>query len=187
MTIFRTLSPKDSISVALRNCSKEAREGVRLHTSLQQSGQAVWITKIIIKLKNQVKELSYQISDIKLKNLALFYIWKDARVWDYWSHFLHIHLSYLGPASCLFDFSNPPTPPASMDNRCCVPFGSPHSHLEAPNCWWLLSSFTDMTGDIPLHRVLHRRRGWELRLEIGNANKNQIAQGPVEHNEVSGH
>ena len=41
VTIVRTLSPEDRVSVALRNCSEEAKEGVRLHASLQQSRQAV--------------------------------------------------------------------------------------------------------------------------------------------------
>ena len=39
----------NSISVALRNCFPEAGEGVRLYTSLQQSRQAVWTSKIIVK------------------------------------------------------------------------------------------------------------------------------------------
>ena len=51
----------------------------------------------------------------------------------------------------------------------------------------VISSFIDMTGDIPFHRVLHWRRGWELRLETGDANENHIAQGPVGHSEASGH
>ena len=33
--------------VALRDCSEEAEEGVRIYRSLQERGQAVWTLKII--------------------------------------------------------------------------------------------------------------------------------------------
>ena len=36
------------------------------------------------------------------RNLALFYIWGNARVWAHWNHALHMHLGYLGPVTCLF-------------------------------------------------------------------------------------
>ena len=38
---------------ALRDCCEEAGEGVRLYTSLQQRGQAVWTSKITVNKKNQ--------------------------------------------------------------------------------------------------------------------------------------
>ena len=37
----------------------------------------------------------------KLRNLALFYVWENARVWAHWNHSLDMHLSYLGPVSCI--------------------------------------------------------------------------------------
>jgi len=49
VTIVRNPSPEESISVAPRNCSEEAGEGVRLHASLQQRGQAVGTSKIVVK------------------------------------------------------------------------------------------------------------------------------------------
>ena len=52
--MFRTLSSGDSISIALKNCSKEAEEEVRLYTSLQHREQPVWTSKI----RYQVKEFS---------------------------------------------------------------------------------------------------------------------------------
>ena len=35
-------------------------------------------------------------------NLALFYVWEDARVCTDWNHSFAVHLSCLGPASCAF-------------------------------------------------------------------------------------
>ena len=35
-------------------------------------------------------------------NLALFYVWEDARVWAHWNHSFAMHLSSLGPVSCVF-------------------------------------------------------------------------------------
>ena len=38
----------------------------------------------------------------KLRNLELFYIWEDSRVWAHWNHSFDMYLSYLGPVSCVF-------------------------------------------------------------------------------------
>ena len=32
-------------------------------------------------------------------NLALFYVWEDARVWANWNHSSDMHFNYLGPVS----------------------------------------------------------------------------------------
>ena len=50
---------------------------------------------------------------LKLRNLMLFYIWEDGRVWVHWNHFFHLHLSYLVPVSCMFCIFPPPTPPST--------------------------------------------------------------------------
>ena len=52
--MFRTLSPGDSISVALGKMLQASRKQVRLYSNLQQREQAVWTTEI----KYQVKEFS---------------------------------------------------------------------------------------------------------------------------------
>ena len=36
---------------------------------------------------------------LKLLNLALFCVWKDARVWAHWNHSFDIHLTCLEPVS----------------------------------------------------------------------------------------
>ena len=41
----------------------------------------------------------------KLRNLGLFYVWEDARVWALRNHSFHMHLSYLWPISCVFQGS----------------------------------------------------------------------------------
>ena len=89
---------------------------------------------------------------IQLRNLPFFYIWGDTCLWAHWIHSFHIYLSYLGPilvhlASCIP--SAPQQSPwgvtASLDRS----FGSPHSHLEARNYWWLWHFlFINMAGDI---------------------------------------
>ena len=37
-----------------------------------------------------------------LRNVGLFYVWEDARVWTHWNHSFHMHLSSLEPVSCIF-------------------------------------------------------------------------------------
>ena len=39
---------------------------------------------------------------LKLRNLALFYVWEDAKLWAHWNHSFDGHLSFLGPVSCIF-------------------------------------------------------------------------------------
>ena len=42
-------------------------------------------------------------SDIfRLRNLALFYIWEDVRVWAHRNYSFVMHLTYVGPVSCVF-------------------------------------------------------------------------------------
>ena len=36
-----------------------------------------------------------------MNNLVLFYVWKNARVWAHWNYSFDVHLSYLGPISCV--------------------------------------------------------------------------------------
>ena len=38
----------------------------------------------------------------RLRNLALFYVWEDAKVWSHWNHSFDMHLNYLGPVSRVF-------------------------------------------------------------------------------------
>ena len=38
----------------------------------------------------------------KLRNLALFYVWKDARIWAHWNHSFDMHFLYQGPVFCVF-------------------------------------------------------------------------------------
>ena len=44
-----------------------------------------------------------QISQVK--ELALFYVWEDGRVWTHWNHSFDTHLSYSGLVSCAFTSS----------------------------------------------------------------------------------
>lgn len=80
--MFRTLSPGDSISIALGKLLLQAsRRQVRLYSHLQQREQAVWASEI----KYQVKEFSILCMG-RRKPLA------------HWIHSFHMYLSYLGPS-----------------------------------------------------------------------------------------
>lgn len=72
-----TSSLGDSTSSDPENCSRwwgECGGGVRLYRSLQQE-QTVSTSKDY----HELRETTY----LKLKNLALFYKWEEARVWAY--------------------------------------------------------------------------------------------------------
>ena len=125
--MFRTPSPGDSISVALRKLLQGDGGEVRLCRSLQQREQEVWTSKI-----------KY------LKNLA-FCVWED--------YSFHMQLSYHGRPVSFFTLVL--AFPQLLSNLCgrwwqlldCS-FESPHSHLEARNRWGLCHFlFVDMAGD----------------------------------------
>ena len=99
----------------------------------------------------------------KLRNLALFYIWEDARVRAHRNHSLDMHLSYLGPVPCVL--TSWVSSGLTMGSGCSLmvgrwhlflpefPRGSPaHRHwcLHGCNHWWLWHPlFSDMVGNIP--------------------------------------
>ena len=123
-----------SFQVGLRNCSEDVEQGVRLfRTSLQQKGQAICLSKIIVKEEKP---------DIKLKNLALFFLgFGKMQKSGIISHFFYMHLGYLEPASHVFDFSHSPNSSAiCWITGIVFPFGRPYSHLKAWNHWLLLHS-----------------------------------------------
>ena len=45
-----------------------------------------------------IKDIVY----VKLRNLVLFCVWEDARVWTHWNHSFDMCFSYLGPESHIF-------------------------------------------------------------------------------------
>ena len=64
----------------------------------QDQGLFKWVSS----LHQVAKVLEFQ-----LRNLALFYVWEDVRVWAHWNHSFHIHQSCLGPVFCVFHILNP--------------------------------------------------------------------------------
>ena len=116
--MFRTLRPRDSISVAVRKLLQGGSGEYKLYTSLQQREQAIWTPKI----RYQVKEFSI-LSMGRCKPLLLLSRFCRVRLCDpvdssppgssargilrarilEWAatsfsiHGLHMHLSYLGP------------------------------------------------------------------------------------------
>ena len=95
--IFRTSSPGDSISSNPERSAPRRLGEESGYIEVCYKGQVVWTSKAFL----WIKKTRY----LKLRNLALFYIWEDTKVWAHWNRSLHVHLSYLGPVSC--DFSHP--------------------------------------------------------------------------------
>ena len=92
--MLRSLSPGDSISVALRKLLLGGRRG----------------SQVIYKFVTGSSQPEHKRSDIKLRNLV-FYVWEDARLWTHWIHSSHIHPNSLGsvPFTCSFCFLHPPS------------------------------------------------------------------------------
>ena len=142
--MLRSLSPGDSISVALRKL-------------LQGGGEKSGYIQVCNKGSRQSE---HQRSGIKLRNLA-FYVWEDASLWAHWIHSFHMHLSYLVRANPISLFTLFLAFPPLLNSHCgewqqaldCS-FGSPHSLLEARNHWWLWHFLpTDMAGNIPFLKL----------------------------------
>ena len=68
------------------------------HIEVCNNGQIVWTSQVFGKLQ----KTRY----LKLRNVALFCVWENTRVWAYWNHSFNMHLSHLGPASCIFHTLN---------------------------------------------------------------------------------
>ena len=90
---FTTLSPEGSIS---SNSERTAQRRWRwepgyLEVLQQRSGSLKGKRFLLIKGNPDIS-----------RNLALFYVWKDVRVWAHWNHSFDRHLTYLGPVSCVF-------------------------------------------------------------------------------------
>ena len=77
--MFRTLSPGDCISGALKELLQGGRGYTRLYTSLWRS-----------------RQFEHRRSDTNLENFA-FYVWEGASLWTHWIHSFHMLRSYLGP------------------------------------------------------------------------------------------
>ena len=58
-----------------------------------------WVSKSWTRLSHWTTTTNIY---LKLRNLALLYVWEDARGWAVWNHSFHMHLSYLGLVSCVF-------------------------------------------------------------------------------------
>ena len=144
--MFRTQSPGDNISVALRKLLQGGRREVRLYTCLQQREQTVWKANI----RYQVKEFSIlcmgRCKPLGSLNSSLLYA---------------PQLSLANPVSLFtlrsgdgYFLHSPSSSAITMEGRgqqypLCNSFGSHHSYLEARNCWWLWHFLLiNMAGEI---------------------------------------
>ena len=163
--MFRTPSLGDSISVALRKLLQGGRSrGVRPYITLQQREQAVWTSKIRCQVKqfcilcmerckplgplNSLLSYATQLSGTKFCFLVHLKEWQMAASCN-----PQLLSNHCGGWQHLLDHS----------------LGSPHSHLETRNRWWLWHFlFIDMAGDIfipqtsfPVSRNRSQLTGWD--------------------------
>ena len=111
--LFMTLSWEIASQVILREMLQggEGRSQIICSSAMKYMG--------IVNIKRLLlKKTRYP----KLRNLVLFCVWEDARVWAHWNHSFHMHFSYPGPTSCMF--SSPE-----------LPWGSPSGVAAV---WWLV-------------------------------------------------
>ena len=102
-------------------------------------------------LKRWGKEWGY-IEIYNKRQVVWTSVWEDARVHAHWNHSFYMHLSCLGPVSCVFHILPhlPLAPQCSPqgvasaswlpDSRYCsswAPSGLRNSHLRGWNCCWL--------------------------------------------------
>ena len=142
--MFRTLGPGDSISVALRKVLQGGRRGSQPIYKFATKGKAVWISKI----RYQVKEFSVLfLGRCKpLDSLDSFLPYGSSAIWGQPCFFVHLKEQQMA-ASCFSQLLS--NHHGEWQHPLGHSFGSPHSHLEARNCWWLsYFLFTDMAGDI---------------------------------------
>ena len=91
---LRTSSSGGSLSDNSEGLLWRGEEGAQIQRGFCNRDQVVGTSRDYCSLK--------RIRHHKLRNLALFYVWEDARVWAHWNHSFAMHLSYLGPASHSF-------------------------------------------------------------------------------------
>ena len=91
--IFRTSSLGDSISRNPERTLWGGEERSQVIYKVCNKGQVVWTSKSWLIKENQIPKLTHWV---------LFYVWEDPRVWAHWNHSFDLHLSSLGPVSCVF-------------------------------------------------------------------------------------
>ena len=116
----------------------------------------------------------------KLRNLVLFCVWEDARVWAHWNYFSDMYLSSLGPESCVFTFwvsseltvGTGCSPAAAvwllLDGNSFLPKFPQGSPTHYPLWLQLLMTvtflFTDMAGNIQFLKFKNMGMLWYLEL-----------------------
>ena len=91
---FRTSSQGDSISsIPKRTSPRRWEEEPGYIKAFQQRAAGSLNIRLLLIEENQITQV---------KELTLFYVWKEVRVWAQWDHSLHMHLSYPGPVSFVF-------------------------------------------------------------------------------------
>ena len=118
-------------------------------------------------------KIPHAVQYLELRNLALFCVWEDARAWAHWDHSFDIHLSYLGPVSCVF--TSWVSTGLTLGSGCSLMaarwqaffvsfLSSFRAHpltLHGCSHWWLwYPLFTDMAGKIPFFNHFASCKFW---------------------------
>ena len=140
--MFRTPSLRDSISVTLRKLLEGGSSGeVRLYTSLQQREQAVWTLKVRYQVREFISLCMGRCKPLGSLNSFLSYASQlsganPVFLLTLLLAFPQLFSSHHGGWQC------------PLDSSC----GSPHSHLEPRNRWWLWHFlFIDMQEIFSFH------------------------------------
>ena len=141
--MLRTLSPGDSISVALRKLLQAGRKGSQVIYKFVTKGEAVWTSKTRYQVKgfsvlflgrcnplDSLDSILPYAAQLSGANPVSLFILRGGR----W-------LLLAFPSSSAITMGSGSIP--------WISFGSPHSQLETRNPWWLWHFlFIDMAGDI---------------------------------------
>ena len=135
---LRNSSPGHSISDNVEKTVPEKQGGQPEYIGIfATKDQVVGTSKGYCKLK----KTRY----LKLRNLVLFCVWEDTRVWAHWNHSFDMYVSCQGPVSC--DFSSWVSSGCTVEDGCSswlldgLGNGQPvclHPKLPqgSPSWWW---------------------------------------------------
>ena len=125
--------------------------GALPNPGIEPRSLALWEDSLLAEPQGQ------KTTDLKLRNLVLFYIWEDARVWAYQTHSFCVHLSYPGPVSRAFHILSSPGAHRGewlqswglLDGRYSQPSSGTHPG-RLQSLMTVTSLFTDTAGNIPI-------------------------------------
>ena len=152
--VFRTSGLGDSISGNPERTASRRRGRIQVIQRFCNKGQVVWTSKDYCSLK----KTRYP----KLRNLALFYEWEDARVWAHWNHSFDMHLSCRGQYTLFISWIY-------------FPRGSPFG---VAAIWWPLDGRYSSLSEFPQGSQAHHP--WWLQLLVTTTSLGEGSGTPLQ-------